>query len=534
MGIDRINQSPVPQRLGNDSVYGFATSSAGTVTITSNTTLTGDAHYYNLTVNANVLLNTNGYRLFVKNSLVNNGAIGIGSLSGGVVGEPSAVSSGTISGTGSGSGSSITYSVGGSGGGGVGQNVATQLPQSYRNHIESLINGVVINQDGTNYQIRGGADGRQGSTGTTTPIYAPSTWPNIGGGAGSTGGYSPNAHTVNAPGGRGNTGYPGTKTGATTGPGGAGGSGGVGGGVVLVAARYISGTGKFISLGVSGGLGSNGTNGNPGANGPAATAYTTATQRGTSGVDLVDGHQAPAITHSNPDAHASHPHPSGTHHHPASHTPNHHSHSHTGRRYHSHSQNIDLGKGAYKGNHTGHHHGDTYGHNHHQWTDASWHPGHHANQNHSHHPETYHPATHGTAHEAKYDANIHHNSATHSTYTPYEGYQPYAYLHTPTHTAQRSSHSPAGTHPHPSGVHTYSHHVAPSHYLGGAGGSGGTGAPAVTGGTGKRGGAGGGGGIIIITDSTPSGVSYDTRSGLTADSDTYSASSGYTYIVLNS
>jgi hypothetical protein len=67
----------------------------------------------------------------------------------------------------------------------------------------------------------------------------------------------------------------------------------------------------------------------------------------------------------------------------------------------------------------------------------------------------------------------------------------------------------------------------------GVGGAGGAGAPAVTGASGKRGGAGGGGGIIVITDSTPTGISYDTLAGQTADSDNFSGSAGYSYIVLN-
>jgi hypothetical protein len=56
----------------------------------------------------------------------------------------------------------------------------------------------------------------------------------------------------------------------------------------------------------------------------------------------------------------------------------------------------------------------------------------------------------------------------------------------------------------------------------------------VTGGTGKRGGAGGGGAIVIITEATPSSLNYDVRAGTTADSDTVTATSGSTYIILNS
>jgi hypothetical protein len=36
-----------------------------------------------------------------------------------------------------------------------------------------------------------------------------------------------------------------------------------------------------------------------------------------------------------------------------------------------------------------------------------------------------------------------------------------------------------------------------------------------------------------LTENTPSGLSYDVRSGTTAVSDVYSASSGTTYILLN-
>jgi hypothetical protein len=68
----------------------------------------------------------------------------------------------------------------------------------------------------------------------------------------------------------------------------------------------------------------------------------------------------------------------------------------------------------------------------------------------------------------------------------------------------------------------------------GTNGAGGLAAPSSgTGGTGIRGGAGGGGGIIIVTETTPTALSYDTRSGLTADTDTYAAASGYSYVILN-
>jgi hypothetical protein len=61
-----------------DSVYG--TGSDGSVTISANTTLTSDKFYYNLNVDSNVVLNTAGYRVFVKNllTLSSNSTIGVG------------------------------------------------------------------------------------------------------------------------------------------------------------------------------------------------------------------------------------------------------------------------------------------------------------------------------------------------------------------------------------------------------------------------------------------------------------------------
>lgn len=53
----------------------FGTGADGDVTISANTTLTRDMHYNNLTVNATYTLNTDGYSVYVKNKLTNNGTI---------------------------------------------------------------------------------------------------------------------------------------------------------------------------------------------------------------------------------------------------------------------------------------------------------------------------------------------------------------------------------------------------------------------------------------------------------------------------
>lgn len=54
----------------------FGDGSDGDVTISSDTTLTRDMFYNNLTVDAGFTLNTGGYRIFVKGTLTNNGTIG--------------------------------------------------------------------------------------------------------------------------------------------------------------------------------------------------------------------------------------------------------------------------------------------------------------------------------------------------------------------------------------------------------------------------------------------------------------------------
>lgn len=56
------------------TIYGSGVD--GDVTISINTTLVRDMYYNNLTVNLGVVLNTNGYKVYVKGTLTNNGTIG--------------------------------------------------------------------------------------------------------------------------------------------------------------------------------------------------------------------------------------------------------------------------------------------------------------------------------------------------------------------------------------------------------------------------------------------------------------------------
>jgi hypothetical protein len=430
--IDRYGAAKT-QRIGNDSVYG--TGIDGDVTISGTVTLTKDMYYNNLTVPLGNVLLTDGFRIFVKNIATINGVIGVGS----VTGNTNNVSNGTITSPGSASttktapghtSSSISYRIGGQGGGGTNPSVPV-LPSFLVNRIESMT-GLLI--DGslatTPTPISGGSKGTSGSTGTTTSALTnSSSWTGKAGGAGNNGSYPANATTVNSPGGKGNTGNVGTATGATNGTGGAGGAGGNGGPVVILVAKYITGSGTIMSLGMSGATGSAGNTGSTGTAGAGPTAYTSGTQRGTSGVDLNDGHQAPSLTHTN----------------------------------------------------------------HHHYT-ASTHHGHHGV--HTHHHFVNHNAKYGDYHDCCV-AGHHHACCSYHT------------------------HDACCT------------QGADSHYLGGTGGAGGTAAPAVTGGAGKRGGAGGGGAVIMITESTPSSLNYDVRAGTTADSDSFSGSSGSVYTILN-
>ena len=331
---------------------------------------------------------------------------------------------------------------------------------------------------------------------------------------------------------------------------------------------------------MSGATGNAGSTGNPGTAGtvtpaPDPTPYASTTQRGTSGTDLFDGHQAPQITHTNHystaanagstsytvPAHMPANGQSSLYHHTASAHNTHGAYNYVGRSQyhyqksgfdvHSHSNNV-VPHGSR--NHYGHTVSTATGHNHHYYNNGNK----HANLNgiNPHVGGHYHGNLDGHDHHSHATGNVHGNNGTYRSYQPHFYHAgsgtaaAHTHYHMPangqstlyhyhasahnTHPAYNYSHTAYNSHP------SYTHQGPNSTYNGGAGGTksgtlatAGTAAPAVTGGAGKRGGAGGGGGIIVITESTPSGISYDTLPGQTADSDTYSASSGYTYVLLN-
>ena len=118
-----------------DSIYGSGMD--GNVTITSNTTLTRDMYYNNLQVDAGIVLNTAGYRVFVRNRLTmaptsaNQADTKIGRVG-------AASTSGTLKG---GAQAAATDSLGGNGNGYTA--TAPTEGADYFNHPDVAITGVI-------------------------------------------------------------------------------------------------------------------------------------------------------------------------------------------------------------------------------------------------------------------------------------------------------------------------------------------------------------------------------------------------------
>ena len=118
-----------------DSIYGSGMD--GNVTITSNTTLTRDMYYNNLQIDAGIVLNTAGYRVFVRNRLTmaptnaNQGDTKIGRVG-------AASTSGTLKG---GAQAAATDSLGGNGNGYTA--TAPTEGADYFNHPDIAVAGVI-------------------------------------------------------------------------------------------------------------------------------------------------------------------------------------------------------------------------------------------------------------------------------------------------------------------------------------------------------------------------------------------------------
>jgi hypothetical protein len=243
----------------------FGTGIDGNVTISVNTTLAADMYYNNLTVNNGITLNTGGFRIFVMNTLTNNGVIArngnnaVGATAG------AALSAGTLSGTVAGvagatnangtAGNSVAAnSIGVSGtagsasgtgrtGGAAGTAVAPTAVNGGANQIRCPVFGIMQRIAGTTTQLASSA-----SSGSSASSAATVT----GGASGSPGGIVvvvaniiTGSGVISANGGNG-----GNATGTT---GSAGGGPGSPGGVVFVLYNANTMTGGITSTGGTGG-----------------------------------------------------------------------------------------------------------------------------------------------------------------------------------------------------------------------------------------------------------------------------------------
>jgi len=139
------------QRVGNDSVYGNG--SDGNVVVSNTgtpTVITRDMYYNSLTINSSCTFITNGFKVFVKDALTNNGTIGA------TVGYTTVISDGTVAGQ---SASVETYS--------LSQTSTNPVSLTLLHSIEMAITGYYVDNAGTVRQFRGGDVGPNG-TGATS------------------------------------------------------------------------------------------------------------------------------------------------------------------------------------------------------------------------------------------------------------------------------------------------------------------------------------------------------------------------------
>ena len=447
----------------------------GDVTVTSNTSLTEDMYYNNLTINSGKVLNTNGFRVFVKNTLTLNGDIGIkedvasvttGSLEGRVA-VGASVTDG-LGGAGEPDGYVSGYTFTGSGSINTSAGVTANDFYDLRDAVNSY-----KQRGGTFIRVKGGAGGGTGADGVS--------------GTGAAGSWGPNTNTVGAAGGKG-----------SAGTGGSGGTGGKGGAVVMVSARSITGSGGLYSEGAAGVSGSAGTDGTP-----------------------APSHLEPAYNHTVPGNH----HAAVTNYH---HTPTSHTATGTGTRNHANPPNpVEYHGGNPTPPGTGSSETWTVSNNpvtHHGVTNTPTHTTHPGTSNASHHNIPYpnhDPGNHNPTNHMMQPGNHHHSSGGgnpyHSSQTNYhthanppnpvgssggnpnpDGSANHATYHTAYGHGVTGVTTPAGNNP------PQSAHAPAQSYPGGAGG---------TGYTGQRGGRGGGGVLIVVTRKAGT-LSYSLNTGV--------------------
>ena len=205
-------------RLGGEEVYGFGQD--GDVTIAANTTLSRDMYYNDLTINANCTLDSNGYRIFVRGTLAfADNTARIGRFS-------NKTTAGTLKG-GFAKGVDATDTLGGASGEQGGSHSSGDEFFKGDNEMFNLTVALLGKKfdpsDGTTKFIGGGSGGADGVVTANAGVGADggdSNWSDY--------------QVVGAAGGKGGSGNAATP-----------GTGAVGGGVVLVIAKTITGAGTI-------------------------------------------------------------------------------------------------------------------------------------------------------------------------------------------------------------------------------------------------------------------------------------------------
>jgi len=147
-----------------DAIYGSGAD--GSATISSNTTISRDMFYYNLTVNTNIVLNLGGYRLFVKNNLT--------VYSGTVIGYTTGFSTAGSIAQGGATNTSVTASLGGAS---ATQTVTAPTAagggtQYYAQPNQAVLGYAITASQTTATFLRGGAGGTAGPGGGVVVLAA--------------------------------------------------------------------------------------------------------------------------------------------------------------------------------------------------------------------------------------------------------------------------------------------------------------------------------------------------------------------------
>lgn len=227
------------------NIFGAGTDGDVTISANSTTTLTRDMYYDDLTINGSIM--SNGWRIFVKNTISGTGNIT-------ATGTPGASCSGTAIGA---LGGATTTGFFRNGGGGAGGNSVTAASGQAGTSTQALLSPLTFSLTRSGAGGTGGTQGNSGGTGgaagaslgTTTRYTTDDLYSILSGISYST--TTSQVHRIlPGPGGAG-----GGSGGSSSGGSGCGGGGGATGNVAMVVARIFSGS---FSINVSGGAGGQG------------------------------------------------------------------------------------------------------------------------------------------------------------------------------------------------------------------------------------------------------------------------------------